>query len=82
MERKAVDHSEAAKAIEGAGRAKPQPTHVPIVAVGSIVASATFNMAGVARGPSLPMGGPTFLILGLYNKLVEQLGSDDLYPAS
>jgi hypothetical protein len=47
------------------------------LAVGSIVASATMQMLG-KKHVSLFVGqwAPTFLIFGLYNKLVKQLGSD------
>lgn len=46
-------------------------------AFGSIALSATFQIAG-NRNASVFVGqwAPTFLILGLYNKLVKQLGSD------
>ena len=46
-------------------------------AVGSIAASATFKMLGKDH-ESLFVGqwAPTFLILGLYNKLVKLMGSD------
>ena len=47
------------------------------LAVGSMAASASFQMLGNKHG-SLFVGqwAPTLLILGLYNKLVKQLGSD------
>ena len=46
-------------------------------AVGSIAASATFKLLGKDH-ESLFVGqwAPTFLILGLYNKLVKLMGSD------
>jgi len=46
-------------------------------AMGSIAASATFHLAG-NKDASVFVGqwAPTFLILGLYNKLVKQHGSD------
>ena len=46
-------------------------------AVGSIATSLTLQMSG-KRHASTFVGqwAPTFLILGLYNKLVKQLGSD------
>jgi hypothetical protein len=46
-------------------------------AVGSMATSATLQLMG-NRHVSLFVGqwAPTFLILGLYNKLVKQLGSD------
>jgi hypothetical protein len=46
-------------------------------ALGSIAASATLQMMG-NKQVSVFVGqwAPTFLILGLYNKMVKQLGSD------
>jgi hypothetical protein len=46
-------------------------------AIGSIAASATLLLTGNKTG-SVFVGqwAPTFLSLGLYNKLVKQLGSD------
>ena len=46
-------------------------------AVGSIAVSASLHMMG-NKETSVFVGqwAPTFLILGLYNKLVKQLGSD------
>jgi hypothetical protein len=46
-------------------------------AIGSIAASATLHLMG-NKPTSVFVGqwAPTFLILGLYNKLVKQLGSD------
>lgn len=46
-------------------------------AVGSIVASAAFKMAGKENW-ALFVGqwAPTFLLLGVYNKIVKQHGSD------
>jgi hypothetical protein len=47
------------------------------MAVGAMTASATLQIMG-NRHVSLFVGqwAPTFLIFGLYNKLVKQLGSD------
>ena len=47
------------------------------LAAGSIAASATLKIMGRDKD-ALFVGqwAPTFLILGLYNKLVKQLGSD------
>ena len=47
------------------------------MAVGAMATSATLQMMG-NRHVSLFVGqwAPTFLIFGLYNKLVKQLGSD------
>jgi hypothetical protein len=46
-------------------------------AIGSIATSATLHLTGNKNG-SVFVGqwAPTFLILGLYNKLVKQRGSD------
>jgi hypothetical protein len=46
-------------------------------AVGSMAASAAFQLVG-NRNTSVFIGqwAPTFLILGVYNKLVKQMGSD------
>jgi hypothetical protein len=46
-------------------------------AIGSMAASATFQLVG-NRSTSVFIGqwAPTFLILGVYNKLVKQMGSD------
>jgi len=46
-------------------------------AIGSIAASASLHLMG-NKDTSVFVGqwAPTFLILGLYNKLVKQLGSD------
>ena len=48
-------------------------------AVGSIAASASMQAAGWKQG-SLFVGqwAPVFLMFGIYNKLVKQLGSDQL----
>lgn len=48
-------------------------------AIGSMIASASLHMMG-NRPTSVFVGqwAPTFLILGLYNKLVKQLGSDSV----
>ena len=48
-------------------------------ALGSIATSLTLHVSG-NRHASTVVGqwAPTFLILGLYNKLVKQLGSDRL----
>ena len=65
-----------AKAIEDQTAKLPSDTFLWI-AVGAMTASATLQMMG-NRHASLFVGqwAPTLLILGLYNKLVKQLGSD------
>jgi hypothetical protein len=65
-----------AKAIEEQTAKLPSDTFL-WMAVGSMAASATMQMMGNRHG-SLFVGqwAPTFLILGIYNKLVKQLGSD------
>ena len=52
------------------------------MAVGAMTASATLQIMG-NRHVSLFIGqwAPTLLILGLYNKLVKQLGSDRTHRA-
>ncbi len=46
-------------------------------AAGSIVASMTLQISGKQHASTfVGQWAPTFLILGLYNKLVKQLGSD------
>jgi hypothetical protein len=52
------------------------------MAVGAMTASATLQMMG-NKHVSLFIGqwAPTFLIFGLYNKLVKQLGSDRMENA-
>jgi hypothetical protein len=65
-----------AKTIEDQTAKLPSDTFLWI-AVGAMTASATLQMMG-NRHASLFVGqwAPTLLILGLYNKLVKQLGSD------
>ena len=73
-----ADHSEGtlARAIEEQTARLPSDTFL-WAATGSIVASLVLQMMG-DRQKSLFIGqwAPTFLILGLYNKLVKQLGHD------
>ena len=46
-------------------------------AMGSIVTSLTLQLSGQKHASTfVGQWAPTFLILGLYNKLVKQLGSD------
>jgi hypothetical protein len=72
------DHREGilAKTIEGQTAKLPFDTFL-WAATGSIVASLTLKIMGCHKD-ALFVGqwAPTFLILGLYNKLVKQLGSD------
>jgi cytosine/uracil/thiamine/allantoin permease len=76
--RKDYAHSEGqiAKAIEDQTAKLPSDTFL-WMAVGSIAVSATMHIMG-NKHVSLFVGqwAPTFLLLGLYNKLVKQLGSD------
>jgi hypothetical protein len=71
-------HSEGqvAKAIEKQTARLPSDAFL-WMAVGSMAVSATMQMAG-KKHASVFVGqwAPTFLIFGLYNKLVKQLGSD------
>ena len=72
------EHSEGAvaRAIEKQTAKLPSDTFLWL-AVGSMAASAALQAAG-QKHVSLFIGqwAPTFLIFGLYNKLVKQLGSD------
>ena len=71
-------HSEGfvAKAIEEQTARLPSDTFLWL-ALGSIAASLTLKLSGRDKD-ALFVGqwAPTFLILGLYNKTVKQLGSD------
>jgi hypothetical protein len=71
-------HSEGhlARAIEDQTARLPSDAFL-WMAVGAMSASATLQMMG-NKHASLFIGqwAPTFLIFGLYNKLVKQLGSD------
>ena len=73
-----LSHSEGkvAKAIEDQTAKLPSDTFL-WMAVGAMTASATLQMLG-NKHVSLFVGqwAPTFLIFGLYNKMVKQLGSD------
>lgn len=72
------EHTEGtvAKSIERQTAKLPSDTFL-WAAIGSMVASASFHFTG-KKDVSLFVGqwAPTLLILGLYNKLVKQLGSD------
>ena len=76
--RRDYSHSEGqvARAIEEQTARLPSDTFLWL-AVGAMAASATLQMMG-NRHVSLFVGqwAPTFLIFGIYNKLVKQLGSD------
>jgi hypothetical protein len=51
-------------------------------AIGSIATSLTLQVSGKQEASNfVGHWAPTFLILGLYNKLVKQLGSDAATPA-
>jgi len=73
-----VDHSEGAvaKAIEQQTAKLPSDTFL-WAAVGAIATSMTLQITGKQHA-SLFVGqwAPTFLMLGLYNKVVKELGSD------
>jgi hypothetical protein len=78
LARKDYEHSEGrvAKTIEEQTAKLPSDTFLWL-AVGSMAASAVMQSMGNRHG-SLFVGqwAPTLLILGLYNKMVKQLGSD------
>ena len=67
-----------AKTIEDQTAKLPSDTFL-WMAVGAMTVSASLQMMG-NRHASLFVGqwAPTFLIFGLYNKLVKQLGSDQV----
>ena len=71
-------HSEGkvAKAIEEQTATRPSDLFL-WMAVGSVAASATMHLAGNKQaGLFVGQWAPTFLLLGIYNKLVKQLGTD------
>ena len=74
----AASHTEGrvAKAIEDQTAKLPSDTFLWL-ALGSMAASASLHFMGNRQG-SLFVGqwAPTFLILGVYNKMVKQLGTD------
>jgi len=76
----ATSHTEGhlAKTIEDQTAKLPSDTFLWL-AVGAMTVSASLQMMG-NRHASLFVGqwAPTFLIFGLYNKLVKQLGSDQV----
>ena len=76
------DHTEGhiARSIEEQTARLPSDTFL-WAAVGSMIASASLQMMG-NKSASVFVGqwAPTLLILGLYNKLVKQLGSDSTDP--
>ena len=76
MERQQHSEGQVARAIEKHTARLPSDAFL-WMAVGSIATSLTMQLMGKQHG-SLFVGqwAPTFLILGLYNKLVKQLGSD------
>jgi hypothetical protein len=76
FERQQQTEGKVARAIEKQTSKLPSDLFL-WAATGSIAASLTLQIMG-HRNSSLFVGqwAPTFLILGLYNKLVKQLGSD------
>ena len=78
MERQQHSEGRVARAIESQTAKLPSDTFLWI-AVGAMATSATLQIMGNKHG-SLFVGqwAPTLLIMGLYNKLVKQLGSDRL----
>ena len=74
----AEEHSEGplARAIEEQTAKLPSDTFLWL-AIGSMIVSATMQLAGKKHG-SVFVGqwAPSFLLFGVYNKLVKQLGSD------
>ena len=76
MERQEHAEGQLARTIEEQTAKLPSDTFL-WAAIGSISASMTLQLMG-KRHASLFVGqwAPTLLILGLYNKLVKQLGHD------
>ena len=76
MERQQHSEGRVAKAIEEQTSKLPSDTFLWI-AIGSMATSATLQLMGNKQA-SVFVGqwAPTLLILGLYNRLVKQLGSD------
>lgn len=76
MEREQHSEGRVAKAIEEQTAKLPSDTFLWI-AIGSMATSATLQLMG-KKHASVFVGqwAPTLLILGLYNKMVKQLGSD------
>ena len=76
MERTQHSEGRVAKAIEEQTAKLPSDTFLWI-AIGSMATSATMQLMGNKQA-SVFVGqwAPTLLILGLYNKMVKQLGSD------
>lgn len=73
-----ADHTEGSVARSIEDQTAKLPSDVFLwAAVGSMTASATMHLMG-NKDASIFVGqwAPTFLILGIYNKLVKQLGSD------
>jgi hypothetical protein len=69
-----------AKTIEDQTAKLPSDTFLWL-AIGSMIVSATMQLAGKKHG-SVFVGqwAPSFLLFGVYNKLVKQLGSDRVSP--
>ena len=76
MDRQSHTEGRVARTIESQTAKLPSDTFLWI-AVGAMATSATLQMLG-RQHASLFVGqwAPTLLIMGLYNKLVKQLGSD------
>lgn len=76
MERQQQTEGRVARTIESQTAKVPSDVYLWI-AVGAMATSATLQIMG-NKNVSLFVGqwAPTLLIMGLYNKLVKQLGSD------
>lgn len=73
-----ADHTEGqvARSIEEQTAKLPSDTFL-WAAVGSMIVSATLHLSGNKHASTfVGQWAPTFLILGLYNKIVKELGSD------
>ncbi|CAN5605549.1 hypothetical protein BH23ACI1_BH23ACI1_24710 [soil metagenome] len=81
MERQQHSEGAVARTIEDQTAKLPSDAFL-WMAVGAMATSATLQVMG-QRHVSLFIGqwAPTFLIFGLYNKLVKQLGSDRIHTS-
>jgi hypothetical protein len=76
MQRREHTEGAVAQTIEQQTAKLPSDTFL-WAAIGSMAVSATLHIMGrKANSVFVGQWAPTFLILGLYNKLVKQLGSD------
>jgi len=82
--REAQQHSEGMVARTIEQQTAKLPSDVFLWAAGASIAGSLILQCSGRREESLFIGqwAPTFLILGLYNKLVKVAGSDRLHPSN